>query len=374
MSGVKQPAICPAEEAFDLEEYLARSAERIVKQLVKSAAFHPKASLFMAKYALASKKAAQRRKEAAARGEHIPPFLIASITSACNLHCVGCYARSLETCGDECRSDQLSGEDWGRVFSQARDLGISFILLAGGEPMLRRDVLEQAAQYPEILFPVITNGTLLSGEYLDFFETNRNLIPVLSIEGNQGTTDARRGEGMFRLLCAAMGQLSERGLTFGTSITVTAENLTEVTSDSFLGSLTQAGCKAVIYVEFVPTEPALQPLALDEAGRLALEHRVAELRKREDTPMLVSFPGDEKGSKGCLAAGRGFFHINARGGAEPCPFSPYSDVNVKDHSLREVLDSALVRALREEGLLEGEHDGGCVLYQKQAQVEALLQH
>ena len=76
---------------------------------------------------------------------------------------------------------------------------------------------------------------------------------------------------------------------------------------------------------------------------------------------------------GCLAAGRGFFHINSHGGAEPCPFSPYSDVNVCDSSLREALRSRLFTRLREDNVLLEEHEGGCVLFEKREAVEAILQ-
>ena len=47
-----------------------------------------------------------------------------------------------------------------------------------------------------------------------------------------------------------------------------------------------------------------------------------------------------------MAAGRGFFHINSHGSAEPCPFSPYSDTNVRDTSLRQALQSPLFTALQ----------------------------
>ena len=73
-----------------------------------------------------------------------------------------------------------------------------------------------------------------------------------------------------------------------------------------------------------------------------------------------------------MAAGRGFFHINSHGGAEPCPFSPYSDINVKDTSLRQALSSDLFRGLREGGLLNDDHKGGCVLYEKRSAVQQLL--
>ncbi len=88
--------------------------------------------------------------------------------------------------------------------------------------------------------------------------------------------------------------------------------------------------------------------------------------------VFVSFPGDEKSSGGCLAAGHGFFHINSHGGAEPCPFSPYSDINVRDTSIREALRSGLFQALQNEGILMDDHIDGCVLNEKRAEVDALL--
>ena len=98
-------------EPFDLEDYLSVSVEKVVRDLVKAAAFHPAEARFMAKYALASRRAAEKRRQAAARGEHIPPFLIASITSQCNLHCAGCYARSLDFCGDDTPTEQMSAAE-----------------------------------------------------------------------------------------------------------------------------------------------------------------------------------------------------------------------------------------------------------------------
>lgn len=73
-----------------------------------------------------------------------------------------------------------------------------------------------------------------------------------------------------------------------------------------------------------------------------------------------------------VAAGRGFFHINSHGGAEPCPFSPYSDINVKETSLREALKSKLFRALQDKGVLKEDHAGGCILFEKKSIVESLL--
>jgi MoaA/NifB/PqqE/SkfB family radical SAM enzyme len=113
-------------------------------------------------------------------------------------------------------------------------------------------------------------------------------------------------------------------------------------------------------------------LAPGDEERDYLSGEIARLRDAYPEILFLSFPGDEKSSGGCLAAGRGFFHINSHGGAEPCPFSPYSDINVRDTSLREALHSNLFRALQDGNYLLEDHVGGCVLYEKRRQVEALI--
>ena len=358
-------------ESFDLQAYLTQGVEQIVSDAVKATLKDPRESLFMAKFAAASKAASKKRRKAEDAGEHIPSFLIASITSRCNLHCAGCYSRCSQATTDAEPASQLTSEEWLGIFEEADRLGISFILLAGGEPMLRRSVIEAAGQKENILFPIFTNGTYMDERYFALFDRCRNLIPIMSIEGEKDTTDRRRGEGIYDRLVANMDELCRRGLIFGASVTVTTENLGEVTSEAFLKTLSDRGCKAVIYVEFVPVTEDGAELAPGDGERAFLNNEIARLRRDRPEMVYVSFPGDEKSSGGCVAAGRGFFHINSHGGAEPCPFSPYSDVNVKNASLREALRSPLFTALRDGGLLLDDHAGGCVLYEKRKLVERL---
>jgi MoaA/NifB/PqqE/SkfB family radical SAM enzyme len=267
---------------------------------------------------------------------------------------------------------QLTSEEWLRIFDEADELGVSFILLAGGEPMLRRDIIEAAGRKPGILFPVFTNGTFMDEKYFDLFDRCRNLIPIMSIEGEKEVTDARRGDGIYDRLIANMDEFHRRGLIFGASITVTTQNLHEVSSDAFLKKLSERGCKVVIFVEFVPVTDESKELAPGDAEREYLRAEIVRLRAEHPEMVYIAFPGDEKSSGGCVAAGRGFFHINSHGGAEPCPFSPYSDVNIRNTSLREAMHSPLFTALRSGDILLDDHEGGCVLYEKRAQVEALL--
>lgn len=360
------------EKGFDIQEYMTHGVERVVADSVKATLKNPRESAFMLGFAKASAEASKRRRKAESEGEHIPPFLIASITSKCNLHCAGCYSRCNHATTDTEPVAQMTDEEWGRVFAEAEDLGISFILLAGGEPMMRRGVIEAAGQRKNILFPIFTNGTFMDERYLELLDKCRNLVPIMSIEGGRELTDSRRGKGVYDRLIKNMDELSRRGLIFGASVTVTTENCREVTSDAFLYELAGRGCKAVIYVEYVPVTDESRELAPGDAEREFLTSAIARRRAERPSMVYISFPGDEKSSGGCVAAGRGFFHINSHGGAEPCPFSPYSDINIRNTSLRAALHSPLFLALQSEGVLLDDHEGGCVLYEKREMVESIL--
>lgn len=359
-------------EEFDLGAYLKKSVENFIRSALKATADDPRESAYIARFALSCRSADDRRAKAEKRGEHIPTMLIAGITPECNLNCTGCYSRKFHTnCADP-GTDRMTRGDWDRVFSEAEDLGISFILLAGGEPLLCRDIIETAGNYPGIFFPVFTNGTLLDEKYIKLFDEKRNLFPVISIEGRRDTTDNRRGSGIYDKVNSAMKSLRESHLIFGVSITVTTANLQEVTERDFLDRLLESGCKAVIYVEYVPVTEDTSDLAPAESERALLQDRLVDIRKTYPEAVFISFPGDEKSSAGCLAAGRGFFHINSYGGAEPCPFSPYSDTNVRNNSLLETLRSPLFRKIREQNVLAEDHSGGCVLFEKRDQIEKLV--
>lgn len=355
--------------SFNLQDYLAEGVEVILKDAVRATLKNPKESLFILKFSKHAKKATKIRQSYEDNGQNIPVFLIASITSRCNLHCTGCYSRA----NDNEPSNQLSADEWEDIFTQARDLGISFIVLAGGEPLLRKDVILRATKFPEILFPIFTNGTMLDEDYLKLFDENRNLVPVISIEGDESLTDLRRGEGVYKKLLNGMELMGKKNLAFGASLTFSKVNLTNLLSNEFMENLNDLGCKVVFFIEYVPMNDELVDMAPGDSERELLFEQMESFRRKFSDMLFMSFPGDEKTSEGCLAAGRGFFHINSHGGAEPCPASPYSDVNVRDTSLLEALDSKLFKSLRDGGILMDDHEGGCVLFENKDEVERLLE-
>lgn len=236
---------------------------------------------------------------------------------------------------------------------------------------MRHDILTKAANIKDVMFPVFTNAVLLDEGYADFFDRNRNLIPVISLEGGEEATDMRRGSGIFEQTSEAMRLLKKKRILFGVSITLTKENIFEVTHTSFARDMRKKGAGVLFYVEYVPSDGVSEHLAPDDETRKVFQSRMNALRRTTHL-LIITFPGDEDFTEGCLAAGRGFVHINHNGALEPCPFSPYSDTSVAQTSLKQALASSFLQRVREEGMLKGEHKGGCMLYERREVVQRLL--
>lgn len=353
---------------MNLNVFMQKGAAGIMKKAGRYYLSSRKGLSFLATALPRLKHSASLREENEKNGVHIPAFLISSVASQCNLHCTGCYARAGGACGSANQVSDLSAAEWEKIFQEAAGLGISFCLLAGGEPLLRRDVIEVAARTPEIIFPIFTNGTVADEETIALFDDHRHLIPVLSIEGDLEKTDQRRGSGVYETIEATMCNLQKKRILFGTSVTVTHENMESVLTREFISGLRQKGCGIIFYVEYVPAEKGTEALALGAAEQELLMQRVSHLKDHFDDLAILSFPGDEEAMGGCLASGRGFFHINPHGGAEPCPFSPYSKYNLKESSIKEVLTSSYFHDLQTIALEAGPHTGGCVLFEREQQV------
>ena len=145
-----------------------------------------------------------------------------------------------------------------------------------------------------------------------------------------------------------------------------------VTSADFIDQLRSYGCKIVFYVEYVPIDSGTEHLAFADEQVAEMETLLAQRRSEYADIIFLSFPGDEKALGGCLASGRGFFHIGPDGSAEPCPFSPFSDSNVAEMGVREALKSPLFRKIRAAKALGWEHTGGCTLFDHRMEIEKMV--
>jgi len=327
----------------------------------------PALAAFFVKAALAQNKAAKVRQRNEEQGIHVPPVMILSVTNKCNLHCAGCYSRLVPR---EAKPE-LDEAGLRSVLQQASELGISIVLVVGGEPLTRPELFDVTRDFPDIVFTLFTNGTLVDDAVIRKFREQRHVIPILSMEGHAGLTDMRRGAGMYDRLIRDMARLKENGVFFGTSLTVTRMNYDTVTGEDFIRRMRDEGCKAFIYVEYNPVKPGTEGWVVTDGQRDEILAKMAAYR-RSQPGVYIGFPGDEKAFGGCLSSGRGFVHVSASGDLEPCPFAPYSDTSVLNVSLKEALNSPLFRALQANRDKLMESNGGCALWKKPEWVKSLM--
>lgn len=275
-------------------------------------------------------------------GCSVPVAILIDPTSACNLNCRGCWA------SDYSQAHHLEKELMARVFREAREMGIYFIVYSGGEPLLRQsDLLELAEEFDDMAFLAFTNGTMIDQQLVDDLIQAGNFTLALSMEGFRGTTDGRRGEGTYDQLLRAMDMLRESGAVFGCSVTYNRENTAEVGSEEFVDLLVDRGAAYLWYFTYVPVgaDWDLDLMATPEQR----EHMYRHVRMvRATRPLLtIDFWNDGFWSGGCIAGGRRYLHINAAGEVEPCAFIHYATDNIREKSLLEVLDTPLMREYQE---------------------------
>ncbi len=344
---------------------LAKAVRRFFLDAVIVGLRHPRFLIFTARIFLNQIRFSKIRRKN--KKINPPPFMIFSITDQCNLHCKGCYAMALHHGGHvDLKTDLLS-----RVLGEAQELGTAVVMIAGGEPLSRKDLFEITRRFPEMLFPVFTNGLLIDDAMAAVLQSQPQCVPIVSIEGNGQETDQRRGSGVFLRVTKAISRLAAAGIFYGISVTVTRSNFASVTSSDFIRSYVRLGCLLFFFVEYVPVEKNTDSLTLTDGQRIAMT-RLSKQLQSKFSALFIAFPGDEDRFGGCLAAGRGFVHVNHRGDLEPCPFAPYTDVNLAGTTLREALSSPLLRKIRDNHHLLGETKGGCALWDKKELVAELV--
>ncbi len=280
------------------------------------------------------------RKEREKRGLGSPSVIVISPTMRCNLRCTGCYAFEYRHDGD------LPLEVVDRVVREAKEIGCYFFTISGGEPFIRRDMLDLYEKHDDAVFQVYTNGTLIDDAVAARLGELGNVAPAISVEGFQPETDARRGAGVWDKVMAAMDRLREAGVIFGFSGTVTSRNVDVITSGELVDLMLEKGCYFGWYFMYIPIgrEPDLSLMPSPEQRQLCRE-RV--WRWRNEKPIFVAdFWNDGHLTGGCMSGGRLYLHITSSGNVEPCVFSHFTVDNIKDKSLQEVLESDFFRAIR----------------------------
>ena len=301
---------------------------------------------------------------------NIPWLILMDPTSACNLHCTGCWAAEY---GNRLN---LTFDEMDKVVTQGKELGVYLYMFTGGEPLVRKkDLIRLCEKHNDCAFLAFTNGTLVDEAFCADMKRVGNLYLAISLEGFSEVNDLRRGEGVFGKVMHAMDLLKENGLIFGTSICYTSKNYKSVTSDEFVDLMIEKGCRYALYFHYMPVgNDASVELLPNPQERLYIKDRVREIRNMSTGKGIftMDFQNDGEFVGGCIAGGRNYFHINANGDAEPCVFIHYSGANIRTHSMIEILQQPLFMAYHNNQPFNENHYRPCPMLENPEILQRLV--
>lgn len=135
---------------------------------------------------------------------NIPWAILLDPTSACNLHCTGCWAAEYG------HALNLAYDEIDSIIRQGKELGVHVYIYTGGEPLVRkRDLIRLCEAHPDCAFLCFTNSTLIDEGFCQEMIRVKNFVPAISAEGDEAATDGRRGAGTYAKVDAAMDLLAE---------------------------------------------------------------------------------------------------------------------------------------------------------------------
>ena len=272
---------------------------------------------------------------------NVPWAILMDPTSACNLHCTGCWAAEY---GNRLN---LSYEQLDSVIEQAKELGTYMFIYSGGEPLMRKaDLIRLCEKHQDCAFLAFTNGTLIDDAFADEMLRVKNFVPAISIEGFEEATDSRRGKGTYANVIAAMEQLRARRLLFGISCCYTSANVEVIGSEEYFDAMIDMGAKFAWMFTYIPIGADAVPELIATAEQRKFMYEKTHEYRQTKPLFTMDFWNDGDAVGGCIAGGRGYCHINANGDMEPCAFIHYSNANIKEQTLLECYQSPLFMEYR----------------------------
>jgi len=155
------------------------------------------------------------------------PVVVWNVTSRCNLRCLHCYlgAEAAEP------GEELATDEGMALIDDLAQMSVPVLLLSGGEPLLREDVLALAAHAAArgLRTGLSTNGTLIDAAAARSIREAGIQYAGVSLDGMEHTHDVfRRRQGAFQEAVAGIRNCREAGVRTGIRFTLNAHNWREL--------------------------------------------------------------------------------------------------------------------------------------------------
>lgn len=288
-----------------------------------------------------------------------------NITRACNLRCKHCYYDASTPLDDELDTEQ--------AFALIDDIAETFgdnvrVTLGGGEPLVRKDLFEIVAYGKErgVSLVLASNGIMLTEDTAARLKDAGIDEVIIAIDGMQQTHDTIRGNGVFEKAVAGVRACKAAGMSVVIDPCIMKQNEGETAKILDLSEeLGARQCRIFHYIAMGRGETEIPDDELDSAQYAqnvlqlydeqnkrngieicttqACQYWVVLKRKEEKGLPVPDFYYNE--APGCRA-GIGMMSIKPNGDVVPCPLLEVKAGNVKEQSIREILDSEVFTTLK----------------------------
>lgn len=261
------------------------------------------------------------------------------LTARCNFGCKMCYVHNSDG------TDELTAEQWIDIGRQAAEKGMVFLLLTGGEPLLRKDFKQIYSGLKKLglLISINTNGSLIDREMFDFLTENPPLRMNISLYGCSNETYTRLcGKPMFDTVSRNIIRLHEAGISVRINSSVTPYNACDIEGLYKFAEQLNLPLKATTYM-FPPVRvngckygEAEHRFTAEEAAEYMLqcqEQYLSPDRLAENCEGIHFEDEDCAGADGHMRcrAGSSAFWVTWDGRMLPCGMFPIDGFAISEH-------------------------------------------
>ncbi len=280
-----------------------------------------------------------RKLHTVGRAMGVPVAGTFELTSGCNFNCRMCYIHD----GAPSR-DELSADTWLDIGRQAVKAGTVFILLTGGEPLIRPDFKEiyTGLKNMGLMVSVNTNGSLLTGDIADLFRQNPPMRLNVSLYSDNGDGyDRLCGVNAFSRVVDNIRRMKEYGINVKLNVSFTDYNadryrqIADLTEE--LGLHCQTSCYMYPPVRRDDNGQPFDRLSPSRAAEMFVKWQIAKgkrdklLRSDEWISELKDDGCEDPGapSEGVRCrAGNTAYWIDSKGNMIMCGMMPHESMNV----------------------------------------------
>lgn len=266
--------------------------------------------------------------EASAKG--VPLGGTFELTPLCNMNCKMCYIRMTKEERDR-KGRERTADEWLDLARQAKEQGMLFLLLTGGEPFLYKDFwyLYEELKKMGLLVSINSNGTMLQGEVLERLIKNPPVRINITIYGGSDKTyaDLCRCPDGYTRATEAVRKLRESGVTVKINGSITPLNCEDIIECFDFAKEMETLCQLGSYM-FPPTrrdDVTTARFTAEEAGRYQAIIDKMRFEPQDLANMIAENERcDKEGSKSDLPqkfrcrAGRSGFWVTWKGEMTGC--------------------------------------------------------